>query len=122
MAVAGPPRISYEVVNVLKETSDRFASQIDNCLFEINHITGKDKELIIKDTGYRSVLRGYLDPFLYAGEGEFTDDPLDTFGGAGVVRIAKLQELAGGFGTIGSGGPELNLETVNGSIELRRGT
>jgi len=29
----------------------------------------------------------------YVGEGEFTDDPLDTFGGAGVVRIAKLQDL-----------------------------
>jgi L-fucose isomerase-like protein len=29
----------------------------------------------------------------YVGEGEFTDDPLDTFGGAGVVRIQKLQEL-----------------------------
>jgi L-fucose isomerase-like protein len=29
----------------------------------------------------------------YVGEGEFTDDPLDTFGGAGVVRIPKLQAL-----------------------------
>jgi L-fucose isomerase-like protein len=29
----------------------------------------------------------------YVGEGEFTDDPLDTFGGAGVVRISKLQRL-----------------------------
>jgi L-fucose isomerase-like protein len=29
----------------------------------------------------------------YVGEGEFTDDPLLTFGGAGVVRIPKLQEL-----------------------------
>ena len=29
----------------------------------------------------------------YVGEGEFTDDPLDTFGGAGVVRIANLQGL-----------------------------
>jgi L-fucose isomerase-like protein len=29
----------------------------------------------------------------YVGEGDFTDDPLDTFGGAGVVRIPKLQEL-----------------------------
>ncbi len=27
------------------------------------------------------------------GEGEFTDDPLDTFGGAGVVRIPNLQGL-----------------------------
>ena len=29
----------------------------------------------------------------YVGEGAFTDDPLDTFGGAGVVRIANLQGL-----------------------------
>lgn len=29
----------------------------------------------------------------YVGEGEFTDDPLDTFGGAGVARIPNLQSL-----------------------------
>jgi L-fucose isomerase-like protein len=29
----------------------------------------------------------------YVGEGEFTDDPLTTFGGAGVVRIPNLQHL-----------------------------
>ncbi|HLJ46351.1 MAG TPA: L-fucose/L-arabinose isomerase family protein [Bryobacteraceae bacterium] len=29
----------------------------------------------------------------YVGEGRFTDDPLDTFGGAGVVEIPRLQEL-----------------------------
>ena len=29
----------------------------------------------------------------YVGEGEFTDDSLDTFGGAGVVRIPHLQKL-----------------------------
>ena len=29
----------------------------------------------------------------YVGEGAFTDDPLDTFGGAGVVRIGNLQNL-----------------------------
>ena len=29
----------------------------------------------------------------YVGEGEFTNDSLETFGGAGVVRIPKLQEL-----------------------------
>jgi L-fucose isomerase-like protein len=27
------------------------------------------------------------------GEGAFTDDPLNTFGGAGVVEIPKMQEL-----------------------------
>jgi len=29
----------------------------------------------------------------YAGEGRFTDDPLDTFGGYGVVEIPRLQDL-----------------------------
>ena len=29
----------------------------------------------------------------FVGEGEFTDDPLETFGGAGVVRIPRLQAL-----------------------------
>jgi L-fucose isomerase-like protein len=29
----------------------------------------------------------------YVGQGEFTNDPLDTFGGAGVVRIERLQDL-----------------------------
>lgn len=29
----------------------------------------------------------------YVGEGEFTNDPLKTFGGAGVVRIPRLQQL-----------------------------
>jgi L-fucose isomerase-like protein len=32
-------------------------------------------------------IRGYL------GEGAFTDDPLETFGGAGVVKIPQLQKL-----------------------------
>ncbi len=29
----------------------------------------------------------------YLGEGEFTNDPLDTFGGYGVVRVPRLQDL-----------------------------
>jgi L-fucose isomerase-like protein len=29
----------------------------------------------------------------YVGEGRFTDDPLNTFGGAGVVEIAHMQKL-----------------------------
>ena len=29
----------------------------------------------------------------YVGQGRFTDDPLQTFGGAGVVEIPRLQEL-----------------------------
>jgi len=29
----------------------------------------------------------------YVGEGQFTDDPLNTFGGAGVVEIPNMQKL-----------------------------
>ena len=29
----------------------------------------------------------------YVGQGRFTDDPLDTFGGAGVIEVPRLQEL-----------------------------
>jgi L-fucose isomerase-like protein len=29
----------------------------------------------------------------YVGQGEFTKDPLKTFGGAGVVRIGQLQSM-----------------------------
>jgi L-fucose isomerase-like protein len=29
----------------------------------------------------------------YVGEGTFTDDPLETFGGAGVVEIPRMQDL-----------------------------
>ncbi len=29
----------------------------------------------------------------YTGEGEFTDDPIDTFGGYGVVHVPRFQEL-----------------------------
>ncbi len=36
---------------------------------------------------YTGKIRGYV------GEGEFTSDPLETFGGAGVVRIPKMQKL-----------------------------
>jgi L-fucose isomerase-like protein len=43
------------------------------CRFSTDDLTGK--------------IRGY------AGEGAFTDDPLETFGGAGVVEIANMQKL-----------------------------
>ena len=36
---------------------------------------------------YHGKIRGYI------GEGEFTNDPLKTFGGAGVAKIPHMQEL-----------------------------
>jgi len=49
------------------------ASPMSFCRFSTDDKSGK--------------LRGYL------GEGRFTDDPLETFGGAGVVEIANMQKL-----------------------------
>jgi L-fucose isomerase-like protein len=58
---------------------------------------------------YTGQIRGYL------GQGEFTNDPLETFGGAGVVEIPRMQDLlryicekgfehhvAANFSTVGS--------------------
>ena len=39
-------------------------------------------------TDRRGIVRGYT------GSGRFTDDPLETFGGAGVAEIPQLQEAA----------------------------
>jgi L-fucose isomerase-like protein len=54
----------------------------------------------------------------YVGEGEFTNDPLDTFGGAGVVRIPHLQRL---LRLICENGYEhhvaANLSSVAGAVE-----
>ncbi|HSY00608.1 MAG TPA: L-fucose/L-arabinose isomerase family protein [Acidobacteriaceae bacterium] len=36
---------------------------------------------------YKGKIRGYV------GEGEFTNDPLETFGGAGVAKIPQMQKL-----------------------------
>ena len=49
-------------------------------------------------TGPMTYLRVSTDDFAgkiraYAGGGRFTDDPLETFGGAGVVEIPNLQRL-----------------------------
>lgn len=41
----------------------------------------------VSTTDSKGKISGYL------GEGEFTNDPLETFGGAGVVQIANLQNL-----------------------------
>lgn len=53
----------------------------------------------------------------YVGEGRFTDDPLNTFGGAGVVEIPKMQKL---LHFICSNGFEhhvaANLSTVAGAV------
>lgn len=57
-----------ELVSDLKQASDRYASQIDNALFEIETVTQKKQNVILKEVGFRSVQKGYIEPFRYVGE------------------------------------------------------
>jgi len=72
-------------------------------------------------------LRGYV------GEGEFTDDPLETFGGAGVVRIPGLQKLlrficeqgfehhvAANFSTVASAVHEATTQYLNWDVHWHK--
>jgi L-fucose isomerase-like protein len=70
----------------------------------------------------------------YVGEGEFTDDPLETFGGAGVVRIPGLQKLlrficergfehhvAANFSTVASAVHEATTRYLKWDVSWHRG-
>ena len=59
------PTGQKQLVETLKQTSDRFATQIDNALFEIEGIVGAPKTIILKEVGFRSVENSFIDPFLY---------------------------------------------------------
>lgn len=56
----------------LKDTSDRYASQLDNLFVEIESVVGKPKTAIFKEVGFRSITRGFVNPFEYVSrQGEY---------------------------------------------------
>lgn len=57
------------LTTILEQTAQRYASQIDNILFDIESITGAPKPVYLKEVGYRSVENGFINPFTYAGSG-----------------------------------------------------
>lgn len=65
------PTSQAALVALLKKTSDRYATQIDNALSDIQGTPGIDapKDVILKEIGYRSVTNGFIDPFVYASNG-----------------------------------------------------
>jgi len=62
-----PERLS-DLIEDLKQASDRYASQLDNALFEIEAVVGEPQVAILKEVGFRSVTKGYVNPFRYVGE------------------------------------------------------
>lgn len=58
-----------ELTSVLKNRADSYATQLDTGLMEIEFTLDHHKKAIIKEIGFRSVERGFIDPFAYAGSG-----------------------------------------------------
>jgi hypothetical protein len=59
------------LTNALRDTSDRYASQLDNVFVEIESVVGKPKTVIFKEVGFRSITKGFVNPFEYvSSEGE----------------------------------------------------
>lgn len=55
-----------ELVSLLRQRADSYASQLDTAWTEISLVTEVEKKMYFKEIGYRSVLNGFLDPFAYA--------------------------------------------------------
>lgn len=51
----------------LQRAADRYALQLDEVLFEIEGAVNQEKEVILKEIGYRSVEKGFFNPFAYRG-------------------------------------------------------
>jgi hypothetical protein len=57
----------------LKARADSYASQLDTILTEIAVYVGVDKAIVLKEVGFRSVDKGYIDPFTYSGAGAYNE-------------------------------------------------
>jgi hypothetical protein len=53
------------LVRLLRIRSDQFASQLDDALLNIESITRQPAKVVFKEVGFRSVERGFHDPFNY---------------------------------------------------------
>ncbi len=91
------PETSSAPVRSFLAQSDRYIATVDSV---IRFLQGKDPTLALRIASrefmpegprFRERAEGTMRG--YVGEGRFTDDPLNTFGGAGVVEIPNLQKL-----------------------------
>lgn len=63
------------LVSHLKTRADEYASQIDLTMAEIESITEQPQYMIFKEVGYRSVEKGFINPFDYeTGHGIYRED------------------------------------------------
>lgn len=67
------PTDSQALTTLLQRTSDRYASQIDNALAEIDFVSGKSKPIYLKEIGFRSIKNGFIEPFGWDAGGNGLD-------------------------------------------------
>lgn len=69
------PSEYQDIVSLLKTRSDEYASQVDIALAEIESVTGQQQFMIFKEAGFRSVEKGFINPFDYeTGRGVYRED------------------------------------------------
>lgn len=64
-----PPKDHGKLVALLKDRADAHATQLDTLLLDLEIATGFAKPLELKELGYRSVEKSFLDPSAYESEG-----------------------------------------------------
>ena len=66
------PTDKNELVKLLRIRSDEYANQMDTTMASIEGVTGKHQIASFKEAGFRSITRGFIDPFNYEnGAGEY---------------------------------------------------
>lgn len=55
-----------DLARQLKTRTDVYATQLDTALLEISLVTNVEKQMILKEVGYRSIEKGFIEPFNYA--------------------------------------------------------
>lgn len=69
------PTDYQELVQFLKIRSDEYASQMDITMAEIESVTEKPQFAIFKEAGFRSMEKGFIDPFNYEnGNGVYNEE------------------------------------------------
>lgn len=67
------PAKTEDLVHLLRQRTDTFATQMDNILNQVNLTLmarmPTEKPVIFKELGFRSVDKGFIDPYTYAGSG-----------------------------------------------------
>ena len=63
------PDEKSDLVKFLRNRSDQYASQMDTAMASIQAVTGKQQTLMFKEVGFKSMTKGFVDPFNYQNGG-----------------------------------------------------